>query len=64
MLFVTFYKALSSKDQIIFQNRFYFDNISKFSTKINDILLNITAQSDNYRFLYCNLNTFTGKMSI
>ena len=64
MLFVTFYKALSSKEQIIFQNRFYYDNISKFSHKINEILNGILSQVDAYKFLYCNLNTYTGKMSM
>lgn len=64
MLFVTFYKALSSKDQIIFQNRFYYDNIGKFSYKINEILNGLMSQIDAFKFLYCNLNTYTGKMAI
>ncbi len=64
MLFVTFYKSLSSKDQIIFQNRFFFDNIGKFSYKISELLNGILSQIDNYRFIYCNMNTLTGKISI
>lgn len=64
MLFISFYRALASKEQIIFQNRFYYDNISKFSVKIADIMSGIMSHTDNYRFLYCNLNTYTGKVSI
>lgn len=64
MLFITFYKALSSKEQIIFQNRFYFDNIGKFSYKISELLNGVLSQMDNYRFLYSNLNTYMGKSSI
>lgn len=64
MLFVTFYKNLASKEQIIFQNRFYFDNIGKFSYKISELLNGVLTQIDNYRFLYCNLNTCMGKSSI
>ena len=64
MFFISFYKVLSNRQQIIFQNRFYYDNISKFSSKITDILGGILSQTDNYRFLYCNLNTYTGKIAI
>lgn len=64
MLFLTFYKSLNSKQQIIFQNRFYYDNIGKFSYKISELLSGVLSQVDNYRFIYCNLNTYTGKISI
>lgn len=64
MLFITFYKNLTSKDQIIFQNRFYYDNISKFSHKINEILNGVLSQVDTYKFLYSNLNTYMGKMAV
>ncbi len=64
MLFVTFYKTLTTREQVVFQNRFYYDNIGKFSHKINELLSGILSQIDSYRFLYCNLNTFNGKISI
>lgn len=64
MLFLTFYKAISTRDQVIFQNRFYFDNISKFSHKISELLSGVMSQNDPYKFLYCNMNTYMGKSSI
>lgn len=63
MLFVTFYKALTSPEQLIFQNRFYHDNIDKFIFKITEIMNGVLAQTDMYRFIYSNLSTYTGKMS-
>ena len=64
MLFVTFYRNITNIDQIIFQNRFYHDNIDKFMYKINEIMNGVLAQTDIYKFLYSNLSTFTGKNSI
>ena len=64
MLFVTLYRALNTVDQVNFQNRFYHDNIDKFTSKIRDLMTGVMAQSDPYKFIYCNNRTFTGKSSI
>lgn len=64
MLFLTFYKQITDQDQIIFQNRFYHDNIDKFMYKITEVLNGVLIQSDAYKFIYSNLSTYTGKSSI
>lgn len=64
MLFVTFYKVIASKEKVIFQNRFYYENIPRFNQKISETLNGVLSPIDNYRFLYTNLNTYTGKSSI
>lgn len=64
MLFVTFFKEINQKDQIVFQNRFYHDNIDKFMPKIELVLNKVLTQFDNYKFLYCNKNNYHGKLSI
>lgn len=64
MFFLTFYRSITQKDQIIFQNKFYHDNIDKFMPKIEVVINKLVSQFDNYKFLYCNNSTFHGKMSI
>ena len=64
MFFLTFYRSITQKDQIIFQNKFYHDNIDKFMPKIEAVINKLVSQFDNYKFLYCNNSTFHGKMSI
>lgn len=64
MFFLTFYKSITRKEQIVFQNRFYHDNIEKFMPKIEMVLNRVVSQYDNYKFLYCNVSTFNGKSSI
>ena len=64
MFFITFYKSITQKDQIIFQNKFYHDNIDKFVPKIEVVVNKLVSQFDNYKFIYCNNSTFHGKMSI
>ena len=40
--------------QLIFVNRFFHDNLHKFSVKISEKLVNLQNQSDVYRFLFIN----------
>ncbi len=61
MVFLTFYKEISALNQLIFANRFFYDNTHKFLVKINEIMTNVLGQNDNYRFLFFNENTCVGK---
>ena len=61
MVFLTFYRSISSLHQLTFLNRFYHDNTHKFSIKINEILSSLNSQTDNYRFLFLNNSTYIGK---
>lgn len=61
MVFLTFYREISTLNQLIFTNRFFHDNTHKFSAKISEIMSNVISQNDNYRFLFMNLSTCVGK---
>jgi hypothetical protein len=47
--------------QLIFANRFFHDNLHKFSAKISEILSNLSQQNDAYRFLFVNRSTYSSK---
>ena len=61
MVFLTFYKDVSTMNQIIFANRFFHDNTPKFSAKISEVMTTILNQNDSYRFLFANKSTCIGK---
>ena len=61
MVYLTFYKEVSTMKQLIFVNRFFHDNLHKFSVKISEKLVNLQNQSDVYRFLFINESTCVGK---
>lgn len=60
-MFLTFYKDISTLNQLIFTNRFFHDNSHKFFSKISQTLSNFLNQADSYRFLFWNSSTFIGK---
>ena len=64
MLILTFFRNISSINQIQFQNKFYHDNTDKFAIKITEIYNNLLSQNDIYKFMYSNLSTYYGKCTI